>query len=408
MLGEKIMSEKTNWKAGFFTIAIGQTVSLIGSSAVQFAMIWWMAKETSSPIVLSLAGLVAFLPQIVLGPFAGVWIDRMKRKYVVIGADLFMGAVAAIFAGCFAVMNPPVWTACLVLGVRAVGNVFHQPAIQAVIPQLVPNEELVKANGWSQFMQSGAFMLGPVIGALMFGALPMEVILLTDLLGAIAASTTVAVTKIPESGDTGVRYPDFKAEFQEGIEVYRKDRKLLCLLMAATLSMVCFLPLSSLYPLMSSAYFQVSAFYGGLVEFMYAFGMMLSALIIGMVTKGNNKLQQGWLGLAGLAVTTLICGVLPSNMTSFWIFAVVCGLMGACANIYGIPVMAYMQGTIEPDKLGRAFSLLGTVMSLAMPLGLLVAGPCAEQFGVNAWFLISGIVMSLAIAVMWMIERKVN
>ena len=86
------------WKKKFFTIAIGQTVSLIGSSAVQFAMIWWMAIETDSPLMMSLAGLVAFLPQLILGPFAGVWIDRRKRKTVVIAADLFVGLVAAAFA----------------------------------------------------------------------------------------------------------------------------------------------------------------------------------------------------------------------------------------------------------------------------------------------------------------------
>lgn len=400
------MKNSKTWKASFLTIAVGQTISLIGSSAVQFAMIWWMAKETDSPMIMSIAGLMAYLPQIFLGPFAGVWIDRMKRKYVVIGADLFMGLVALLFAGCFLAFNPPIWTVCLVLLVRATGSVFHQPAIQAIVPLLVPQEELMKANGWNQFMQSGAFMLGPVIGAMMFGAFPMEVILLTDLLGAIVASVTVAVTKIPEIEKSGVQYPHFISEFKEGIEVYRKDPKMLYVLITAGLSMICFLPLASLYPLMSSSYFNVGAFHAGMVEFLYALGMMISALAIGAVSQKSNKLHLAWAGLAGLAVTTLISGMLPSSIVFFWIFAGICTLMGACANVYGIPLMAYMQETIAPEMQGRAFSILGTVMSLAMPIGLLVAGPCAENLGVSPWFLISGIFMIVVVGVMGMLSSR--
>lgn len=170
------------WKKPFFTIATGQTVSLIGSSAVQFAVIWWLASETGSALMLAFSGLMAFLPQAILGPFAGVWIDRLKRKYVVITADLFIGVAALVFAIFFWIGPVPYWSACIVLGVRAVGGVFHTPAIQAMIPMLVPKEQLVRANGWSQFMQSGAFMLGPVLGAAMYGVLPMPVILLTDFL----------------------------------------------------------------------------------------------------------------------------------------------------------------------------------------------------------------------------------
>ena len=80
---------KNAWKRGFFTLASGQAFSLIGSSAVQFTLIWWLADSTGSALMLSVAGLAAFLPQLILGPFAGVWIDRLKRKRIIICADLF-------------------------------------------------------------------------------------------------------------------------------------------------------------------------------------------------------------------------------------------------------------------------------------------------------------------------------
>ena len=194
------------WKRRFFTIAIGQSVSLIGSSAVQFVLIWQIAQETQSPMLMSLAGLAAFLPQMLLGPFAGVWIDRMKRKTVVIASDLFTGLIAAVFALLLARFQMPVWSICLVLGIRAISSVFQTPAIQAIMPLLVPPEELMKANGWNQFLQSGAYMLGPVIGALMAGILPLPVLLLTDLAGALIASITMAVTHVNEPAPAHDQY----------------------------------------------------------------------------------------------------------------------------------------------------------------------------------------------------------
>ena len=68
-----------SWKQKFFIIAGGQMISLIGSSAVQFALIWWIASETGSALLLGLSGLVAFLPGLVLSPWAGVLADRHSR-----------------------------------------------------------------------------------------------------------------------------------------------------------------------------------------------------------------------------------------------------------------------------------------------------------------------------------------
>lgn len=177
--------QENNWKRDFLIIAGGQTVSLIGSAAVQFSLIWWLASATASPIMMSIAGVSAFLPQLILGPFVGVWVDRLSRKTVIIAADLFMGLAALVFALFFLFDQPPYWSVCAVLGIRAVGSVFHSPAIQAAVPMLVPPQELVRANGWSQFMQSGAFLLGPVLGAAMYAVLPLWIILLSDLAGAL-------------------------------------------------------------------------------------------------------------------------------------------------------------------------------------------------------------------------------
>ena len=68
-------------------------------------------------------------------------------------------------------------------------------------------------------------------------------------------------------------------------------------------------------------------------------------------------------------------------------------LLGASGNVHTIPLTAYMQETISPDKMGRAFSVLTLISSVTMPIGLLFSSPIAEKVGVNVWFFISGLCM---------------
>ncbi|WP_347490358.1 MFS transporter [Desulfoscipio sp. XC116] len=101
------------------------------------------------------------------------------------------------------------------------------------------------------------------------------------------------------------------------------------------------------------------------------------------------------LGLSGMGTSSLLCGLLPAEMIWFWVFAALCALLGASCNLYNIPYIAYMQETIAPDRMGRAFSLIGSLSSATMPLGLLIAGPIAENRGVPLWFFVSGSVLLL-------------
>ena len=110
-----------------------------------------------------------------------------------------------------------------------------------------------------------------------------------------------------------------------------------------------------------------------------------------------------------MGASIFVCGILPQDLSWFWAFAAACLAMGAFMNAYNIPYVAYLQQTIAPEKMGRVFSLMGSLSSAAMPLGLLVAGPIAEKSGVAVWFLISGVavcIFSAASALLVLRERK--
>jgi len=234
-----------------------------------------------------------------------------------------------------------------------------------------------------------------VLGAAMYATLPLWIILLSDLAGALVASATVAFVKIPDPERHTQQTPHFFHEMKQGAAAIWQDRKLFIVTVSTLLGMVFYAPLSTYYPLMTSDYFRADAWHASMVNFGYAGGMMLCAILLGRVGAIKNKFPVIHAGLMGMGISSLLCGLLPVGMGWFWVFAALCALLGASSNLYNIPYIAYMQETIAPERMGRAFSLIGSLSSAAMPLGLLIAGPIAQSRGVSLWFFISGAALLL-------------
>ena len=119
----------TNWKRTFYILWAGQAVSVLTSSVLQMALIWYLTAITQSAFILSMASLAGFLPSAVLGTVAGTLVDRMNRKAVLIFADLFIALVSLIIAVVSFYSSLPVWLVITVLVVRSIGTAVHTPAI---------------------------------------------------------------------------------------------------------------------------------------------------------------------------------------------------------------------------------------------------------------------------------------
>lgn len=387
------MEINKKWRSQFVIVALGQAVSMLGSHGVQFALIWWLAEKTSSPLMLGISGIVAYLPMSLFSPIAGIAADRYNRKFISIFSDMTMGMIALIYAVLLFFLDLPVWTVFVMLCVRGIGSTFQQPAIQSIIPQLVPKDQIVKTNGWMQLLNSGSFLLGPVIGASLYAIFPMSVVLMSDVVGAILASVALAVVKIPKLEKTENEKQRFVTEIKEGLQVFREDKKLFYIVIAEALCMFFYAPLSSFYPLMTSDYFDLSAMYGSAVELSFAIGMMVSSLLFSSVLKVERKIRVSFIGLLGMGIASVICGVIPPVYIGWFFFAASCICLGAAGNVHTIPLTAYIQETVAPKKMGRAFSVLTLISSVTMPVGLLFSSPIAEKVGVNVWFFISGLCM---------------
>ena len=215
----------------------GQAISLFGSRVVQFALVWWLTKETGSATVLATATLVALIPEILLGPLAGAYVDRWDRRRVMALADGFIALVSLWVAFLFWRGGLQIWQVYLAMGLRAVAGSFHWPALQASTSLMVPKTQLARVAGFNQTLNGGLNIIGPPVGALMMELLPLYGVMLVDVgtaLLAISPLLFIAIPRPPRVGDPAVQAErSIWQDLQDGLAYIRGWPGLVALIVMA-------------------------------------------------------------------------------------------------------------------------------------------------------------------------------
>ncbi len=384
------------WLRTFLIIFSGQAFSLLGSSAVNFALIWWLTAKTGSPSILAYAAVAGLLPQAVVGPFAGPFVDRWDRRATMIMADLLIAATSVVLIALFVAGVPSITSIIVMLAARSVGAAFHTPASQAAVPMYVPQDQLMRVAGWNFFLGSGVAMAGPVLGAFLMGVAPMTAVVGLDIAGALIAVASLLLVTIPHPerppGELEVR--GVMAELAEGWRELLRHRGLFWLTIMITVVTLLYMPLNALFPLMTFAHFGGDVFDAGIIELAFGAGMLAGSLALGLLAKRLSAVGMGAAGIMLVGLMLTGSGLLPSS--GFWVFAALCVVMGVSVPLFAAPITALFQSLVEPSKLGRVMSLYTTMAMAVAPPGLLLAGPLAERTGVALWFVLSGALIFLA------------
>lgn len=386
------MNKLETWKKQFYIIWGGQAVSLITSAILQMAIIFYITERTESAMVLSLASIAGFLPYALLGPVIGVYVDRIERKIVMIGTDLLIAAAGLVLAIAGVDNELSIPLILVILFVRSLATAFHTPAINALTPSIVPSDKLVNYSGITQSMQAFSYLFSPVLAAILYANIGISLIIMIDVVGAIIASIMILVAKLPkQEKQVSGEQPSVIGEMKLGFNILKQNKGLLYMLLVGTLYMVVYMPINSLYPLMSFDYFGGGAYHASITEVSYAIGMLLGGMILAKIAGkySNVKLMSGSIVLMGLSL--VVSGLISPNL--FFIFVICCLGMGLSVPFYSGIQTGLFQTKIEEQYLGRVFALSSSLMTIAMPIGLIFAGLFADIIGVNVWFSISGIII---------------
>lgn len=386
--------ENKNWKKKFFALYTGQFFSLLSSAAVQFSIIWWLTDTTGSPLVLTLAGLAGFLPQALVGPFAGTLTDRYSRKMMMILADMTVALGSLILFASMYFSEPSIALVILVLVVRSLATAFHMPAMQASVPLLAPEEHLTKVAGWGQTVSSVSNIAGPAAGMSLLVVSSIEWVLLLDVLGAVIACSVLLFIRIPRVPRTEEKVStSFIAEMKEGYQAIVKHRRLFKLTILMTAVAVLYIPLGTYFPLMVRNHFEKDVVEAGIVEIVFAVGLIAGGSILGVLGDSFDKIKTMAVGMMVMGAALFISGLLSPSL--FIVFIVLSGFVGLSGPLFSAPFYAYIQTEIEPHLLGRVFSFVTSLSLLATPIGYAIAGVFIELTSVATLFIIMGVLIIL-------------
>ena len=387
------MKINSNWAVRYFTLWTGQALSLLGSQLVQFAIIWHLTQRTNSATTLAIASMMGLLPQVLLSPFIGTWVDRGNRRLILIAADATVAIATLVLAVLFTLGVAEVWHIYVALFIRAVAGGFHQSAFGASGVLLVPKEHLARVQGFNQALYGGLNIISAPLGALLISILPMQGILSIDIGTALVAITILLFIRIPQPERSTQTQFTFWQDFAAGFRYIIAWRGLVILLGLVMVINFFFSATEPLTPLLITQHFKGDAQKLAWWLSSFAVGTVLGGVILGTWGGFKRKVVTAQTGLILTGLSTIVVGIVSSDL--FWLALVANTAVGLLLPIINGSFGATLQATIAPEMQGRVFAFILSAASLVSPLALIIAGPFADAFGIQLWFLVAGIACTL-------------
>lgn len=379
-----------NWKKNSAFFIGGQSISLFGSMLVQYAIMWHITLETRSGFIMTLSILAGFIPSLFLSPFAGVWVDRFNRKLIIVLADTFIAITTLVTALLFYFGYGSITLLLIVSAFRSLGNAVHTPAVQAFIPELVPEDKLMRVQGINNGIQSSMMIIAPVLSAALLASFELFVIFFIDTITAVLGIFTLILFVQSTRVITPI---EGKVEYFNDIKLglnYIKSHHFLVPFFVFTAMVLFFVaPMAFLTPLQTVFNYGPEEWRLSFVEVAFASGMMIGGFSIAAWEGLKNRIHTMALSLILMGLSSIVLSL--TNL--FWIYLVSMFIIGLSLPYYNSPAYVMIQEKVDNEYLGRVFSVMGMISSSMMPIGMLVFGPLADVIDIDTIIIFSGIMM---------------
>jgi DHA3 family macrolide efflux protein-like MFS transporter len=383
------------WGWTFFPIWGGGALSWVGSTIAQFALVWWLTDVTGSVAVLAAATTISLLPQSLLGPLAGAYVDRWNRRLIMIAADGLIALLALWLVWLIWQESLAIWHVYAIMVMRALGGIFHHPAMHAATAMMVPQKELARVQGLNQALGGAVNVIGPPLGALAMSVLALHEVMFIDVITAIVAILPLLWARIPEPArkPTGVGARAIVNDMLEGLRYVRSFPGMLAVIGVAVGLNFVGSPTWTLLPLYVRNVFGGDAAALGMVQSAFGVGLICGGLLLTAWGGFRSRVKTGFGAFVLMGVALVMMGNAPAG--ALWVVAAswfVFALFSAIGN--GL-FAALLQTAVAPEMQGRVLSVVSSGVQMAIPLGLALATPAAEAFGLRPLYIGAGVLSAL-------------
>ena len=396
---------QNNWKRKTLLFLASQCITLFGSMIVQMSIIWYVTLKTSSGGWVAAFTICSYLPQFLISFFAGVWADRYNRKKLIILAD----GVITIATFIMFLVIPLISTDFVLLGallvisiIRSIGAGVQTPAVNSVIPQLVPEEYLMKYNGMNATMQSIIQFVAPAVAGTVLSIGTFRSTLFIDIVTALIGIGLLSCVLLPKQEASNENVSVF-AEIKAGIFYAFSDKIIGKILIVYGLFILLSVPAGFMAALLVSRVYGDVYWYLTAVELVGFAGMALGGVLMGVWSGFKSRVKTFAFGLLILSIMTIGMGVSPY----FILYLVMMFVYSIALTIIQTATTTIIQEKAESSMLGRVFGLMGAMYSGFLPVGMAIFGPLADMLPLQGIMVGSGIALVL-VTVYLQVKSKLN
>lgn len=374
-----------NWKKNIILFLSSQTISLFGSALVQYAMMWHITLHTESGMMMTLFIICGFIPTFILSPFAGVWADRYNRKILIVLSDGLIATATLILAIVFLTGYDAVWLLFLMAAIRAIGTGIQTPAVGAILPQIVPKENLTKVNGINGSLHAVIMFVAPMVSAALLTMATLEVIFFIDVITAVIAIFTLLVFLKISAHEKAIdqQATSYFEDFKFGVTYIKSNPFLKQFFLFFGVFFILMAPAAFLTPLQVTRSFGDDVWRLTAIEIAFSVGMMVGGGLIASWGGFPNKIHTMTFASLLMGICTLALGIVPV----FWVYLLFMAIFGIAMPIFNTPTTVLLQEKVDEGYLGRIFGVFGMISTSMMPIGMLIFGPMADVIKVE-WLLV--------------------
>ena len=389
-------TQRTGWQKRILLFLTSQCITLFGSTLVQMAIVWYATMQTASGVWVAAFTVGSYLPQFLISFIGGVWADRYHRKKLIIGADMLIAFATFIMVLAIPHISsePALLGGLLVMSVvRSFGAGIQTPAVNAVIPQLVPAQQLMRYNGINATMQSVVNFAAPAAAGAVFAVSTLRTTLMIDIVTAVLGTGLLSCLVLPKQ-DTSFEKSGVLSDMKIGVRYAFSDRGIGKLLIIYGLFTFFCVPAGYLAGLLVRRIFGDTYWYLTAVEVVGFAGMMAGG--VAMSTWGGFRSREKTLAAGLLAFGSFAIGMGFSK--NFILYLGLMAFYGVALTMVQTAITTMLQERTDTSMQGRVFGLLGTMYAGFLPLGMAVFGPLADILPLQ-WIMIGSGIALILIAV---------
>lgn len=379
-----------NWQCRTLLFLLSQCITLFGSTLVQMAIVWYVTLQTASGLWLAAFSVCSYLPQFLISFIGGVWADRYNRKRLIILSD---GLIAAVTLLMYLIMpyltnQPLLLGALLVMSViRSLGAGVQTPAVNAVLPQLVPAGQLMRYNGLNAAMQSVVNFAAPAAAGAVLSISSLHTTLLIDVLTAALGIGLFSCLLIPSQAKQTAEPTGLWSDLKIGLSYSFKEPLIGRLLMIYGLFVLLCVPAGFMAGLLVSRLFGSDYWHLTAVELVGFAGMTLGGLLMSIWGGFNSRLRTLASSLACFGLLAIGLG-LSANFQLYLLLMLLFGIALTCVQT---AVTTLIQENVLANIQGRIFGLMSSMYAGFLPLGMAVFGPLADIMPLQWLMVASGL-----------------